>query len=155
MRILIRLPKETKLSHPFNRANYGQLVIEDEDKVLLGPFPCLGKGGGNKRVPSSDWRKRNQDTPTGEYIGTIARWNPAETYGVYPVIKLDPIGGNALEAEKLGRSGLAIHGGRSQEILYSTQGCVRVFDRNMKEIIAKLNQLGINEINVTVEETSK
>ncbi len=44
--------------------------------------------------------------------------------------------GNAQEAETFGRSGLGIHGGRDQTMLWSTEGCVRVFDRHMQQIIA-------------------
>jgi hypothetical protein len=152
MRILIMLPGEHRSSPPFDRARYGRIVLEDEGRILLGPFPALGKGGRSKGARSGNWKLRGNDTPTGEYIGEIKRWHPAEVYGPNPVITLDPIAGNALKAKELGRSGLAIHGGRAQDNLWSTEGCVRVFDRHMAIIIARLKQLGITEINVTIGE---
>ncbi len=146
------LPDEKRSVPPFNRAEYGRLVIEDEGKILAGPFPCLGKGGRSKQAKSGNWKLKGNDTPTGEYIGEIKLWRPAEAFGPNPVIALDPIGGNALVAKELGRSGLAIHGGRDQNVLWSTEGCVRVFDRHQAIIIAKLQQLGATEVNVTIEE---
>jgi hypothetical protein len=144
MNILVTLPKD--------RARYGRICVETDGETLLGPFPCLGKGGRSKGAKSSDWRVRGNDTPTGEYHGETARWEPANVYGPNPVIRLDPVDGNALEAEKLGRSGLAIHGGRDQATLWSTEGCVRVFDRDMAQIIALLNRHGLTNIEVTVKE---
>lgn len=152
MRILIKLPDEKQSKPPFDRANYGRLVLEDEGKILLGPYPCLGKGGRSKQAKSANWKLQGNDTPTGEYIGTVAQWHPAETYGPHISIKLEPIGGNAKHAKEAGRSGLAIHGGRDQNTLWSTEGCVRVFDRHMAIIEARLKAIAIEEINVTVEE---
>lgn len=152
MRILIRLPDEHKSQPPFDRAQYGRLVLEDVGKILLGPFPCLGKGGRSKSAKSGNWKLKGNDTPTGEYIGGVKIWLPAEVYGPNASIALEPIGGNGLIAQKLGRSGFAIHGGRAQDNLWSTEGCVRVFDRHMQLILAKLDQLGITEVNVTIEE---
>lgn len=152
MKILIRLPDEHKSQPPFDRAQYGQIVLENEGKILIGPLPCLGKGGRSKQAKSGNWKLKGNDTPTGQYIGTLAQWHPADVYGPQRVITLDPISGNALKAKELGRSGLAIHGGRAQDNLWSTEGCVRVFDRHMQMILAKLDQLGLTEINVTIEE---
>ena len=114
---------------------------------------CLGKGGRSKTALSGNWKLKGMDTPTGEYLGTLAAWEPAETYGPERVIKLDAVSGNALQAEKLGRSGLAIHGGRDQAILWSTEGCIRVFDRDMRRINEFMAKRKLNQIKVEVKES--
>jgi hypothetical protein len=152
MNIIIRLPKETKTVAPFDRRNPGQLVMAKDGVIVLGPFPCLGKGGRSKSAKSFDWRIKGNDTPTGEYIGRIEKWNPSQTYGPNDALRLIAVSGNALEAAKLGRSGLGLHGGRSQEILWSTDGCVRDFDRHQAQIIAAMRAAGITEIPVEIVE---
>ncbi len=154
--IKIKLPKETRTAPPWDRAKYGELVVLQDGKQVYGPIPCLGKGGGRKDNPSWDWRNKEMDTPTGKYIGTIVYgWKPESSYGTAPVIRLDPDSGNALEAEKLGRSGFAIHegGDPEQKILFSTYGCIRTFRRHQEELINKLISLGaVLQIRVEVTE---
>mgnify|MGYP003658234962 CR=1 FL=1 len=154
MRIVITLPDERKRVQPFDRAQYGALmIVSDDETPVLGPVACLGKGGRSKTALSGNWKLKGMDTPTGEYQGTLAAWTPEETYGPHRVLKLDAVAGNALEAEKLGRSGLAIHGGRDQSILWSTEGCVRVFDRDMFKINEFMNKKKLTQIKVEVKES--
>lgn len=154
MRILIKLPDEKKSKPPFDRAGYGYLlIVDDKDVPVLGPFPCLGKGGRSKQAKSANWKIIGCDTPTGRYLGTVKTdWTPVESYGPYAVIALEPLSGNALVAKEAGRSGLAIHGGRDQAILWSTEGCVRMFDRHQQQVIAAMRKHGLTEIQVEVNE---
>ncbi|MBZ9626369.1 hypothetical protein G9F71_026560 [Clostridium sp. FP2] len=39
-----------------------------------------------------------------------------------------------------GRTGLQIHGGRDQSSLWNTQGCIRLFDRDIKTITNYIDQ---------------
>ncbi len=159
LRIEITLPRETKrrallAGEAYDRARYGEFVILVENDRILGPVACLGKGGGRKTAQSWDWQKRNHDTPTGRYLGAVrGPWSPESSYGPNPVIALEPIDGDALTAKRLGRSGLAIHGGGGQNVMFSTFGCVRVFDRTMAEIVRLLHRHGrLTDIPITISE---
>jgi hypothetical protein len=91
-------------------------------------------GAGN---PSRNPLLRYGDTPTGLYQGELAGPFTAERrYGPHNVLRLTPIGGNALLAQRNGRSGIAIHGGDLREgQLRPTLGCVRVSNEAMADIV--------------------
>jgi lipoprotein-anchoring transpeptidase ErfK/SrfK len=61
-------------------------------------------------------------------------------FGPNPFIVLDPTSGPALRAKQNGRHGLLIHGGdlNAQGKLRPTFGCVRVFNKDMKDLLKKL-----------------
>lgn len=77
------------------------------------------------------------NTPVGKYalthitrlakaitgIGTL--WCPLDPSDFYDT--------QARRAEIAGRTGLGIHGGRGNELLKSTHGCIRVKDRDMED----------------------
>lgn len=93
-----------------NRLERGFLAVAGTDFGC----PCLGRADQEaaKKVgnPSRNPLRRNGDTPTGTYrawIGRVILLSP-RSYGPHPVIRLDPISGDALEAKRNGRSGLLI-----------------------------------------------
>ncbi len=120
---------------PANRWNDGTLTaLDDAGKVLL-ECPARGKADGKLAAaagnPLRDPTRRNGDTPTGGYAPTaVRRFEKRDVKFGWGFIPLDPVSGAALAAEKNGRRGLGIHGGRSQDKLTATEGCVRVFDRD-------------------------
>ncbi|MCX7749588.1 MAG: L,D-transpeptidase [Clostridia bacterium] len=148
--IRIKLPKV--------RDNYGSLYVY---KTYIDPTTytyktqevyncvCLGKGSANPSSPDS-WKVTNGNTPTGTYSGyTAPPQYPTLSYGPYGVIMMDAIGGNALLS---GRTGIWIHGGRSQTNLWNTNGCIRVFDNDIKNIIYHINSTDATKGTITIEE---
>ena len=96
---------------PRDRDRTGMLRVE-QDGLLLAEFPALGRGsrGGGDTSLLEDG-----NTPVGDYVGTglesTAHRNQ-NSYGPWGAVRLSPVGGHALLAERFGhRSGLLIHGG--------------------------------------------
>ena len=143
-----------------NRKKTGYLsLLEDNGKHIAGPYSVLGRSsntwtkmekGIEKRVDNPN-RRRNPlfpygDTPTGLYLveSTHEKLFPSTAYGKNPVIRMLPWGGDALEAYYNGRRGLLIHGGGTNPIfenLTSTKGCIRMHDKDIKELIQEINEL--------------
>jgi len=82
--------------------------------------------------PSEDPTRPFGDHPVGTYkiIGVVWSRTAKEKQLYGPVrLRLDPEGGQALEAKQNGRTGLAIHGGPVRDgALRATNGCLRVDD---------------------------
>jgi hypothetical protein len=127
---------------PRNRNVPGELVALDDDGNVIHRCPVFGKADNAKAAEMGN-PTRNPllpfgDTPTGVYRLTKAGpWSPASTYGIHPVIVMNPISGDALKASK--RSGIWLHGGApgraaAWAYLRPTLGCLRVADDDMRQI---------------------
>ena len=74
------------------------------------------------------------NTPTGIYTGYLGKIQAdTQAYGPYKVIMMNGIAGNIYNYRNT-RSSIWIHGGRSQEVLQPTNGCVRVFNNYQEEL---------------------
>ncbi len=78
--------------------------------------------------------KTNGDTPIGKY--KILEWRKtgndrydAQKYGPNDLLALEYLG-----EEGKGRNGMHVHGGRNQEDLSNTQGCIRISDDDIAEL---------------------
>lgn len=138
------------------RYDYGKLIFRTESGFRL-ECPCRGMGLKNLQKPGADgklepnWNKTGGNTPTGSVIGHLCpadlrqddKYKPptAYIYGPHQRIVLDkPINGNFKKAYKEhDRAGIQIHGGRSQEKLWNTEGCIRVFNDDMGRIVDKIS----------------
>jgi hypothetical protein len=140
-----RIMREITVTLPADRTQPGTLTVTDGKGRMLASMPCLGRAarelcaqGGN---PSCAPTKRLGNTPLGDYVarqGVVARPKGRTTgFGTH-WIPLDPVGGEAQEAEGNGRAGLAIHGGRGNARLVPTGGCIRVLDKDFARLAAAL-----------------
>lgn len=109
----------------------------------LAQFQVLGRG--SKGQGDTQMQVKG-NTPTGEYeiseIADTSEWSQY-SYGPNGALRLKPISGNALTAEKKhGRKGLLIHGGalgrakywRGAGELRATFGCLRLSNHDMKRL---------------------
>lgn len=137
--ILIVLPKDRRLPGSLT-ASFGG--------VHYGPFRCLGKADNAKAKssgnPNRDSTMVNGDTPTGKYVGEVNGVSyPGKTYGPHPVIRLEPVSGDALTAKSNGRKGLLIHGGTLRDgVLRPTHGCIRVDDDTQEKLVERIRAFG-------------
>jgi hypothetical protein len=126
---------------PKNRDIPGELVALD-DGAVIHRCPVLGRSD-NARARQEGNPTRNPllpfgDTPTGLWqCSKRGPVSPASTYGVHPVVVMNPIGGDALRASK--RCGIWLHGGAPGRAavwayLRPTFGCLRVADDDMRQI---------------------
>lgn len=100
---------------------------------------CDAKGKSGKGYT---WDKEYGHTPPGDNYGeTGGPSKDTEKYGPNKFIRMkgnqDPGYENLYvdgDYVTRGRSGLLIHGGRDQTSLWSTEGCVRIFDKDAKKI---------------------
>lgn len=89
------------------------------------------------------------NTPAGDYVSpgvvSTAGWNQ-NSYGPWGAIRLQAVGGAALLAERLGRSGLLIHGGAEGSFsgFRSTLGCLRLHNADMRTLVAMISGAGYN-----------
>lgn len=128
---------------PRDRDTPGWLRV-DVDGVPRAEFRVLGRGstkvggiptGNPKRSPIA----YAGNTPTGSYespgIVSTADW-PQDSYGPWGAVKLKAVEGDALLAERLGRTGLMIHGGARGPFhgYRSTLGCLRLNNFDMKQL---------------------
>jgi hypothetical protein len=123
---------------PKNRSSNGTLTFcafdaARERVINVFQHSCACKGQGINSYP---WNHANGDTPTGSAHGRTIAPGDAVHYGPNKRIELiGPMSGNLeLAYTRYGRNGLQIHGGRSQSNLWNTQGCIRVFDADIKLI---------------------
>ncbi|MCB0416094.1 MAG: L,D-transpeptidase [Bdellovibrionaceae bacterium] len=131
---------------PKNRNLSGWLYVELDGKPVTR-MRVLARGS---RGPGDTQFLENGNTPTGVYDGSVFQSTqnfPVESYGPWGAIRLKPLSGNAITAEKLfGRSGLLIHGGslggpgywRGNGALRATYGCLRVSNSDMHTLLQLL-----------------
>lgn len=122
---------------PTDRWKPGFLRLFDPNGTkMLYDMPCRGKADGGRATkegnPARDPAKPFGDTPSGLYRPSrITRFSPShKTLGPLAIL-LEGQTGEALKAAQQGRTGLALHGGRGDDQLMATHGCIRVFDRDM------------------------
>ena len=132
---------------------------------LLWEVDCLARGQGS----DSEWKVTNSDTPPGLYkVGTAYRDyekvgdNPAydRTLMSYGWYSLDLIELENQEA-KYGRAGIMIHGGGSacgwpgawapKQPLFSTYGCVRCYNIDLRNKVVPLLKTGTIFVSVYQE----
>lgn len=127
---------------PANRRMPGSLVLS---RALAGgtaetifSCACLARSAGHATNPDRDPMKYRGDTPVGRYAPTFVSHLPRPVTGIGRLwIGLDPDDfhhDQARAAEIGGRRGLGIHGGRGNQMLKVTHGCVRLLDRDMADL---------------------
>lgn len=122
-KIDIKLPK--------NRNNTGILKLYDANDKVVQTSTCLGKS-----VSGDPMNVYYGNTPTGNYTGELGGvQSNTDSYGPYQVVKL--YGGDCSST----RSGIWIHGGRSQTTLSATNGCVRIFNADQKKLAENITKL--------------
>ena len=138
------------------RYDYGKLIFRTESGFRL-ECPCRGMGLKKLQKMGTDgklepnWNKAGGNTPTGVVMGELYSANLREDdrynrptsyiYGPHKRIALNkPIEGDFKKAyEEYGRADIQIHGGRSQEKLWNTQGCIRIFNEDMGRMADKIS----------------
>lgn len=141
MRIVIFLPRD--------RAKQGLLhLFGDDGRFLTGNIRCLGKADNQRAIeaknPLRDSTRPYGDTPSGTYAPSkVTLFEPVHPRLGKAAILIDGVEGNALIAKEEGRTGLAIHGGRGNDGLVPTYGCVRVLDRDMEKLVMALGDLPV------------
>lgn len=159
MQILITLHR--------NRSQPGELFLIDGEKRLLF-CRCYGKSDSLSAAqsgnPSRDPFRRNGDTPTGSYDGSVdpprvpakdpdrAKW--LRSYGQWPTIRMTPTAGDALTAWTNGRRGLLIHGGDADKVgnLRPTNGCIRVDNVSQLSLVEFLRKDSAPKFSIEITE---
>ena len=144
------------------------VVAFDHNGQRLWSVAALARGQSTER----DWRSRGSDTPPGLYqIGTIYRdyeVDPSTTctaerrsYGWY---SFDLIGleGQEGPGSRDGRDGIMVHGGGSAcgwpgawlplQPLYPTLGCIRMHNRDLRDLVLPLAAMGTIYLSVWQEQ---
>jgi len=161
---------------PDLKAGDHHLVVDDKAETItafshkgerLWTVAALARGQSSE----TDWRSRSSDTPPGLYkVGPIYRdyeADPSNTlsaerraYGWY---SFDLIGleGQEGPGSRDGRDGIMIHGGGSAcgwpgawlplQPLYPTLGCIRMHNRDLRDLVLPLAVLGTIYISVWQE----
>lgn len=148
---------------PANRDQLGgfELINADGDVLLRGRALGRSDNANAKRAgnPERDPLKRYGDIPRGHYSALVVEPGAAaRTYGPYKRLLLIPKGGPALDAAKNGRQGLMVHGGPLNpkyywwEGLRPTQGCIRVSDEDMAQLLGVIGANAGGEVFVDVDE---
>jgi hypothetical protein len=126
------------ISLPKDRRKSGTLTLRDAAGKLLFSCKCLGRSAGHASNPSRDPMRFRGDTPVGKYDLTFLTQLAKPIAGIGSLwVGLDPddfYDTEARRAEKAGRRGLGIHGGRGDAVLKATHGCVRLLDRDMADL---------------------
>jgi hypothetical protein len=153
---------------PRDRNRPGWLRVE-VDEVPVAEFRVLGRGSATAGNPTRNQFAYAGDTPTGMYsspgIVSTTDWEQ-RSYGPWGAVRLRATQGNALLAERVGRTGLLIHGGSPGSPTVfggyrSTLGCLRVSNEDMlrlRNLIftaaedAQARTSNAISINVTVQE---
>lgn len=112
-------------------------------ELLFGPIRARGEADNQNAAKHDniieDPTRVGGDHPAGLYLVTqIVPFTPASpTYGP-AFVRLDPLGGEALEAKLNGRTGIGIHGGDLgvNESLRATYGCLRLDNDAVEELLA-------------------
>lgn len=147
---------------PNDRRNEGLLVLFDDKEIL---FKCyvLAMGTTNNAIMIPEG---HGSTPKGLWSSWYEKVHIGESsYGNHGLIKVTGISGDALEATKKGRSGIAIHSGHTHRqgntindnsYLEFTYGCMRVYNADMKVLVEQYNKLKNSgkKINLYLEEVT-
>ncbi|CDO60826.1 hypothetical protein BN1012_Phect2613 [Candidatus Phaeomarinobacter ectocarpi] len=150
------MAKRIEISLPENRLNIGTLKVLDEDgNQLLADIECRGKADNQRAAKRGNPLRHSTypygDTPSGEYAPTkcVVFREEIERFGI-GWIPMEGISGDAHLAKDNGRTGLAIHGGRGNERLVPTFGCVRVRDIDFRHMA---HVLGDDDIAISIKDT--
>ena len=121
-----------------DRKKPGQLVLRDAKGQSLFSCRALGLSVGHPSNRARDPLKHRGDTPIGRFATTFVSRLARPVTGIGSLwIGLDPddfYDTQARRAEIRGRDGLGIHGGRGDDKLKATHGCVRLLDRDMSAL---------------------
>lgn len=147
-RIVIELPSD--------RRKQGSLRLYDGERLLISDVVCLGKSDGMRAARANNifrtTTKIKGDTPLGSY--TSPGVTPAFVFGIGDTwIPIQPTAGDALVGYNNGRRGLAIHGGRGNDRLMPTEGCVRLYDLDFKALASLLDGEAV-EVEIVQREES-
>ena len=127
-----------------DRSQYGTLQLRNSSGSILLTADCLGRSA--QGLPATEI---NGHTPTGSYRGVLrGPDDDSETYGPYKFVKMTGYAGQIVN-ECSARSGILIHGGRSQSTLQPTDGCIRVFNDVQSGIQEEIERLTSNGYNTT------
>jgi RHS repeat-associated protein len=129
-----------------SKSGYAVLILKDNEgnEVYRTVIKTTGAGGRNRE-------KANSDTPQGNY--RIIEWRKTgngrynrESFGPNDLLALDYAGGEGGR-----RQGMHLHGGRQEgkyrtrKGLADTHGCMRINDKDIKEIKEITTQLELND----------
>lgn len=134
------------ISLPKDRTKLGLLTLCGPD-ARGEPHPifscaCFGRSAGHADNPTRDPVKFRGNTPVGGYATTFVTRLAKPIAGIGSLwIGLDPISGQAQEAENAGRTGLGIHGGRGDDVYKVTHGCIRLLDKDMAALAEAAGKL--------------
>lgn len=146
-RIVVRLQPD--------RTRCGGLTIHDgRGRVVCGPFAVAGRASDAPAAAHNNPQRSSLfcygDTPAGIYrvvrilsSGPATGFDPRQ-YGPNGVIVLDAVSGDAALAEANGRFHIFIQGGAIGRggRLRSTNGCLRLFDADLKKLLERIRTLG-------------
>jgi L,D-transpeptidase catalytic domain len=170
MRQLIA-PKKTPHDFEFNFGDRHLIVNDDLETikafdyqgVKLWERPCLARG----QWEDNNWRDPNSDTPPGLYkIGEVYR--DYENADEIPTHIKQSFGWYTFDLEELenqeqsvGRAGICLHGGGSNcgwpgawveyQKLFPTCGCIRMYNRDLLDLVLPLVEKGTVYISVYQE----
>ena len=117
---------------PKDRSQPGALVLRDEQGAALFSAQCLGQG----KARHGQLQPRG-DTPTGRYGPTFIAHFATRAAGIgklwCALVADEMFDTPASAAERAGRIGLGIHGGRGDFVLVPTHGSIRLLDRDMAD----------------------
>ena len=126
-----------QITLPSDRKKMGVLVLRDAKGKTLFSCRCLGRSAGHASNPSRDPLGFRGDTPLGKYAPTFVSHLARPITGIGQLwVGLDPddfYDTQARKAELAGRRGLGIHGGRGNQLLKATHGCIRLLDKDMED----------------------
>ena len=135
-----------------DRTNVGTITLRNDGGVQVVLYSALGKAANDDAAAKGNVGANPLhlygNTPLGLYhVNEIAPSGPdTRKYGDAGVIRLEPVGGQALLAKQNGRTGLLIQGGSpgTTGLLRRTNGCVRMMNGELRHLIAKIRALQEN-----------
>src|SRR5271157_450793 len=150
-----------------DRNRVGRLILKDDaGRRLSGPYSVCGRANdfaaSEHRNPTRSPLQPYGDTPTGEYrMRGIVRTGRGSAYdatmfGRFGMIALEPVRGQAAIADQNGRHVLVIHAGTpnpASRLLYATNGSVRMYDDDLRELIEALR--GESSVICRISETNE
>lgn len=163
-------PRKTPHNFGFKENDHHLIVNDRTEKIkaynakgeLLWERPCLARGQGS----DFEFKLQRTDTPPGLYkIGQIyrdyergnvySRTNLSYGWYSFDLIELEN------QESRYGRAGIMIHGGGSAcgwpgawepyQTLYPTHGCVRMHNKDLKDLLLPLTNKGTVYVSVYQE----